>query len=617
MSEGDRADRTDSTGAGDRLGGADDIRVLPDGVVRLSDPSVRATAPDGAPAVAWPIAHRGRVTLLHAREKLGTSTLLRAAVAAVTRGEPFIEQPTIGGRVLWVGDEAVGDVKAQLAESVADLDRVFCIRGLRPDTDDESSLRRLVARLRPVWVIIDPWQQYRKVYQVTGAAGPAAPELLLGDIVDVAREYEAAMTVSHHNAQNRPDASTDSSAFGAVADMIVSLGRGESPTTRRLEPSGRWHLDPVDIRWTRGLGYSVVKGTEPAARSRTHARPIDDGVLLHLLELGADVRPPARELAARLRCQGRRYDELRSALERLLAEGVVDCAQRPDARSDRDRGYALTERGRHRAETLREASDSGASTNREEAEACSEGATVSKVASPALPRNGNATPPAREEEAEASSEGASVSKVAVPAVAGNGNGDATPPAREEEAEACSEGASVSKVAVPAVAGNGNGDATPPAREEEAEACSEGASVSEVAVPAVAGNGNATTPAEVRGQSGAGGAGHVGDEVAGDGPAEPASRRSSARQLEDRLLRLFRPHGASETRLMFRTVLTLFRCSGHSVEGVSPACKRLVAVQRQLLLPLALPHLGILPTVLRKIVLRLQPGSAGMCRPTTA
>ena len=27
--------------------------------------------------------------------------------------------------------------------------------------------------------------------------------------------------------------------------------------------------------------------------------------------------------------------------------------------------------------------------------------------------------------------------------------------------------------------------------------------------------------------------------------------------------------------------------------------------------------GMLPTVLRKIVLRLQPGSAGMCRPTTA
>ena len=37
-------------------------------------------------------------------------------------------------------------------------------------------------------------------------------------------------------------------------------------------------------------------------------------------------------------------------------------------------------------------------------------------------------------------------------------------------------------------------------------------------------------------------------------------------------------------------------------------RRSAPVQRQLLLPLALPHLGMLPTVLRKIVLRLQPGT---------
>ena len=572
MSEGDRADRTDSTGAGDRLGGVDAIRVLPDGVVRLSDPSVRATARDGPPAVAWPIAHRGRVTLLHAREKVGKSTL-RAAVAAVTRGEPFLEQPTIGGRVLWVGDEAVAAVKGQLAESAADLDRVFCIRGLRPDTDDESSLPRLVARLRPVWVIIDPWQHYLKVYRVTGAAAPGAQGLLLGDIVDLAREYEAAVTVSHYNAKNRPDAYEVSTALGAVADRVVSLGRGESPTTRRLPPSGRWHLDPVAIRWTGGLGYSVVRDTEQTERSgKPHARPIDDHVLLHLRELGAEVRPSARELASKLRCRGRRYEELRSALGRLLAEGVVDCVQRPGARSGRNRGYALTERGRHRAETLRNPSDCGVSTNGEQAEACSEGATVSEVASPAVAGNGNAATRAREEHAQACSEGASVSE-ASPAVAGNGNTNTTL-AREEQAEACSEGATVSEVASPAVAGNGNTNTTP-AREKQAQACSEGATVSQVAPSAVAGN--ATPPAEVQeGQSGAGGAGHVGDEVAGDGSAEPASRRSSARQLEDRLLHLFRPHGESETRLMFRTVLTLFRHSGQSVEGVSPAFIRLVA-----------------------------------------
>ena len=211
----------------------------------------------------------------------------------------------------------------------------------RPDTDDESSLPQIVGLLRPVWVIIDPWQHYLQVQRVTVAAGPGAEKLLLGDIVDWAREYEVAVTVSHDTEKNRPGAHTDSAVLGAT-DMIVSLGPGKSPTTLRLQPSGRWHLDPVDIRWTSGRGYSVVKDTEQG-RSRTDARRIDDRVVLHLYELGADTRLPARGLAASLGCQGRRYDELRSALDRLLAEGIVDRAQRSGASSSRGRGYALTE----------------------------------------------------------------------------------------------------------------------------------------------------------------------------------------------------------------------------------------------------------------------------------
>ena len=63
----DRADRTDSTVAGDQLRGAGDIQELPEGVIRLSDPSVGATAGGGPAAVAWPIAHRGRVTWIDVR----------------------------------------------------------------------------------------------------------------------------------------------------------------------------------------------------------------------------------------------------------------------------------------------------------------------------------------------------------------------------------------------------------------------------------------------------------------------------------------------------------------------------------------------------------------------
>ena len=598
----DRADRTDSTVAGDQLRGAGDIQELPEGVIRLSDPSVGATAGGGPAAVAWPIAHRGRVTWIDVRGKVDKDRLLWAAVAAVTRGQRFLEQATIGGRVLWVSQEAAADLKAQLAEVDADLDKVFFIRGPRPDTDDESSLPRIVALLRPVWVIIDPWPHYLQVQRVTAAAGPGAEKLLLGDIVDWAREYEVAVTVSHDNEKNRPGAYTDSAVLGAT-DMVVSLGPGKSPTTLRLQPSGRWQ-DPVDIRRTLGCGYSVVKGTEQAGRSRTDARWIDDRVVLHLYELSADTRLSARSLAASLACQGRRYDELSSALDRLLAEGIVDRAQRSGASSGRGRGYALTERGSRRAECLRQGSDSGASTNREASAACSAFASVSGAAFPAVGRSGNATTPARETSAEGCSE--TVSEAAFPAVGRSGN--ATTPAGEASA-ACSAFASVSGAAFPAVgrSGNattsageasaacsafasvseaacaavgGNENATMSAGDASAQGCSEIAS--EAASPAVGGNGNETTPGgEVsaacsEGASVSGGAGHVGDEVVGDGRAEPASRRSCTRQLEDQLVRLFRPHGASETRLMFTTVLTLFRHSGQSVEGVSPAFKRLVA-----------------------------------------
>ena len=392
MSKVHRTDRAESAVPGDLRRGADDIQELPAGLVRLSDPSVGATGPAGPPTVARTIAHRGRVTLLHAREKVGKSTLLRAGVAAVTRGVPFLEQPTIPGRVLLVGEEAVGDIKGQLLEAAADLDAIFCIRQLNPNPRHASSLPELVALLRPVWVIIDTWQHYLKAHRVTDTAGPGEQGLLLGDVVDLAREYDAAITVSHHNMKNRNEY-RDSTALGAVADMIVSLSRGETPTARRLEPSGRWRLDPVDIRWTRGVGYEVVKDADADASSAwSPAVPIDERVLLHLLELGPDARPPARVLADSLKYRGRRYDELSAVLERLVADGSVDHAQRPGTRRGRDCGYALTPRGRLRAASLREASNSRASTSREEVEACPKGATVSEPPSPGVTGNGNATP---------------------------------------------------------------------------------------------------------------------------------------------------------------------------------------------------------------------------------
>lgn len=85
-----------------------DSLALPAGVVRLSDADAEDTSPQGPPVVARLLAHAGRVTLLQAREKAGKSTLVGAAVTAVTRGRPFLGMPTLAGDVLWVGGRGDG-----------------------------------------------------------------------------------------------------------------------------------------------------------------------------------------------------------------------------------------------------------------------------------------------------------------------------------------------------------------------------------------------------------------------------------------------------------------------------------------------------------------------------
>ena len=331
---------------------------LPAGVVRLSDPDIAATSADGPPDVARPIALAGRVTLIHAREKVGKSTIIGAAVAAVTRGREFLGRPTVAGRVLWIGEEPAGDVKSRLAQWHADLDRVYFIRRPSPDAAHQTSLPKLVSHVRPVWAIIDTWHHYLHVHRVKDTAGPGEQGLLIGDVVEVAREFETAITVVHHNKKNEAEY-RDSTALGAAVDMIVSMTRGKAPTARCLTCSGRWAKEPLTVVLEPGVGYTVATESEAAAASRPSAPgpapPITDRLLLHLLQCDPEARPDARTLMAALGCGGRRYRDLRAALDRLVDAGHIDHDRRRGAKSTRERGYALTPEGRVRAETLRDA----------------------------------------------------------------------------------------------------------------------------------------------------------------------------------------------------------------------------------------------------------------------
>ena len=378
-----------------------DIR-MPVGLVRLSDPNVGATPPEGPEPIARLLANAGRVTLFHAREKTGKSTLLRAAVAAVTRGQPFLDRPTVCGHVLWVGEEPVEDLKGKLQPLDADLDRVLFIRELQPDPEHNASLRKLLQLLRPVWVIIDTWQHYLWRHRVKDTAGPGTQGALLSEVVDLARESAAAVTVSHHNIKNKRNEYRDSSALGAAADMIVSFSCAKTDRVRRLKPSGRWNEYPLDIRLQDDdLSYEVTQlpdETDGSSR-QVPSVPIGDRVLLHLLQCASEPGPSRTTLSTQLGLKGRRYKDFRAAIDELTANGVIALEQRPDTTTARDRGYLLTPEGRARAESLRERASSA----------------PSEATAVAAPREGGVE-----------AERASVSTLAVTSPTGNGDAPSMP-----------------------------------------------------------------------------------------------------------------------------------------------------------------------------------------------
>ena len=172
--------------------------------------------------------------------------------------------------------------------------------------------------------------------------------------------------VLHHNRKN-PSATAasgdadgeyrDSTALGAAADMIVSMSRGATDQARRLTPSGRWREDPLTVVLEPGTGYTVTPDLEPAkeAGSDGHGpqRPLTDRVLLHLVRCDPNARPNAGTLSRALDCRGRRYTDLRSALDTLVDAGSIDHAQRSGTTSKKALGYALTHDARVRAERLR------------------------------------------------------------------------------------------------------------------------------------------------------------------------------------------------------------------------------------------------------------------------
>jgi hypothetical protein len=276
----------------------------------LADPSLLEPERHLVAGLAYP----GRLVMLAGQEKLGKSTILGHAVAAVSNGAEFIGHDTDAGLVLWLGyEEPARDPVRRLHAVGADAEQV---RIMRNPLSHPQALE-LLRELRPVWVIIDSlvkWGEIaEKPVQDWGSSAQAGP--VVNALADISHGYTIdgytpAVTFTHHVAK-KGGAYRDSSAIGAAVDLIATMKRpGKNPAEPRrlLEFSGRFAVDPLEVLMTEDGYQAVGAAVEGAA--------LDERVAAVMAAVEADAGLNRAQLARAV--GGRRADTLK------LIDGMVE-----------------------------------------------------------------------------------------------------------------------------------------------------------------------------------------------------------------------------------------------------------------------------------------------------
>lgn len=205
-------------------------------------------------AVIPRIAYQGRVTMLAAGEKVGKSTMMGQAAAAVSMGDHFFGEKLPQGAVIWVG----------LDEPTNDLVRRFNACGARNGIAVFREPPRLgewidiFAELRPTLVVIDTIGEY--------AAGFVEDIYRASDWIPVLKVFRAAAEVSgtaivllHHMVRNGARYA-DSRQLGAGVDVIVEMMEDSTDlTARKLKVRGRLGREDFTVRYE-GQRYTLIGG---------------------------------------------------------------------------------------------------------------------------------------------------------------------------------------------------------------------------------------------------------------------------------------------------------------------------------------------------------------------
>ena len=191
--------RTEVLMAAAILGRFDDRKLAwrdpPGAAVDTSDPDVVSLAtlladpPDPSATVARGLAFGGTMGFIRGPKASGKTTILAAAAARVSRGEPWAGQDTEAGTVLLVCNDDPRSWTLALRDFGADPERILTARARvvsRP-----GKLAALLAEHRPTWVILDNLRTWcRSMHLDTDNSSAAADAI--DPIAEAIREWSPA-----------------------------------------------------------------------------------------------------------------------------------------------------------------------------------------------------------------------------------------------------------------------------------------------------------------------------------------------------------------------------------------------------------------------------------------
>ena len=245
--------RTEASMATAILGRFDDRTMVwrdpPTEAVDTSEPDVVSLAtlladpPDPAAVVARGLAFGGTMGFIHGPKASGKTTILAAAAARVSRGQPWAGQDTEAGTVLVVCNDDPRSWTLALRDFGADTTRILMARARvvsRP-----GKLAALLAKHTPAWVIIDNMRTWCRSMQADTDNSSAAADAI-DPIAEAIREcgYPVACTIVHNEARSKGEGTVvkgvpasaylprlrNSTVFEDAADWIVGCAHADGST---------------------------------------------------------------------------------------------------------------------------------------------------------------------------------------------------------------------------------------------------------------------------------------------------------------------------------------------------------------------------------------------------